>query len=145
MSVATILDELKSTLAEQMEIFVRASTEVKESSAIINKTQAAIAALEGNPLSGYEGSSNFYRPGAIEEVATFPMTAQAAEKKRDEILHMFPPPTVEPGFFYDSDGVLRPVGWDASLNTAEPIPTYKLPPLPTEDFADAGDLLGLRG
>ena len=67
MSLDTVLAELKSTLAEQMEIFGRATLEVQESSAIINKTQAAIVALEGNPLSGYEGFSGRTYPGSIEE------------------------------------------------------------------------------
>ena len=131
MSLDTVLAELKSTLAEQMEIFVRASTEVKESSAIINKTQAAIAALEGNPLSGYEGFSGRTYPGSIEENA--------------ELFNKLGQPMAEPGFFYDSSGQLRPNGWIDVVETEAAIPAFTLPALPTEDFADAGDLLGLRG
>ena len=69
MPLETVIAELKSTLAAQLDIFGRATLEVKESSAIINKTQAAIAALEGNPLSGYEGFSGRTYPGSIEENA----------------------------------------------------------------------------
>lgn len=133
MSLQGILDELKATLAIETEIFTRSTLEVQESSAIINKTQAAIAALEGSAVAPYNLPNS--APESVLRTSGYMQPTPNAPEQ----------PMAEPGFFYDSDGVLRPVGWDASLNTAEPIPTYKLPPLPTEDFADAGDLLGLRG
>jgi len=131
MSVEAILQELKDTLAENISIHMQASKDAADSLAMINKTQAAISALEGNPLSGYEGFSGRTYPGSIEENA--------------ELFNKLGQPMAEPGFFYDSSGQLRPNGWIDVVETEAAIPAFTLPALPTEDFADAGDLLGLRG
>ena len=133
MSLQGILDELKATLATQLDIFGRATLEVQESSAIINKTQAAIAALEGSAIAPYN------LPNSVpESVLRTSGYMQPLSQHQTE---------AEPGFFYDSDGVLRPNGWDNSLvaTQAASVPAYILPPIPSDEFADSGDLLGLRG
>jgi len=140
MSVEAILQELKDTLAENISIHMKASKDAADSLAVINKTQAAISALEGDnkPVPDYpclqDSALSVIRTGYMQPTPNVPEQ-----------------PIAEPGFFYDSDGVLRPNGWNTNAPTngmlanTNDVPAFTLPPIPNDDFADSGDLLGLRG
>ena len=139
MSVEAILEELKATLAENISTHMRASKEVADSLAMISKTQDAIAALEGKNLAPDYAELTPWseHPWAKEIDNPAPSVIRTTNHSITTV--------AEPGFFYDADGVLRPNGWVNVVETEAAIPAFTLPALPTEDFADAGDLLGLRG
>jgi hypothetical protein len=114
---------------------MQASKDAADSLAMINKTQAAISALEGGnkPVPDCAELTPWSEHPWAKEIEKSSSTKRAEQ------------PMAEPGFFYDSSGQLRPNGWVNVVETNAAIPVFTLPALPTEEFSDAGDLLGLRG
>jgi hypothetical protein len=107
---------------------MQASKDAADSLAMINKTQAAISALEGGN----------------KPVPDYPCLQDSAPSVKRTTNHSITT-VAEPGFFYDSSGQLRPNGWIDVVETEAATPVFTLSPIPSDDFADSGDLLGLRG